>query len=258
MTLHGAKYELGQAATRAKNLARSLCRGAGFDIVSVMSPPRAAPAPDDAVFAELQKKYPFPEISASIRPLEWSLDFGGRELIADHIRQHSVRSMVEIGSFLGGSALRWLACAPELRIVCVDPWTEREEWSAGDYAAEKGRGDFREQLDQPAGFFHTFLRNVSAQKERIIPVRGRSPEALLPLFLAGFTPQLVYIDAAKSFDDIAVSHALWPQAALSGDDWMWLPAENFPARQAVLRFAALHDMQVFFRESTWVLVPPVR
>lgn len=256
MTLHGAKYEFGQAATRAKNLARSLCRGAGFDIVRVKTPPRGAAASQEAVFAELQKRFPFPEISAAIRPLDWTLDAGGRELIEDHIRQNHVRSMVEIGSFLGGSALRWLACAPELRIACVDPWTEREEWSAGDYAAEKGRGDFKQQLDQPAGFFHTFLRNVSAQKERIIPVRGRSPEALLPLFLAGFAPQLIYIDAAKSFDDIAISHALWPQAAISGDDWLYLPAENFPARQAVLRFAALHGLQVFHRQSTWVLVPP--
>lgn len=258
MTLHGAKYELGQAVTRTKNFARTLCRRAGFDVVRVITPPSTVAVSEDAVFAELQRQYPFPEISATIRPLNWTMDGGGRELIEDHIRENGVRCMVEIGSFLGGSALRWLDCAANLRIACVDPWPERDAWSAGDYAAENGYAEFREQLDCPAGFFQTFARNVIACKERIIPVRGGSPEALLPLFLANFTPQLIYIDAAKSFDDIAVSHALWPQAAISGDDWTWMPANDFPARRAVLRFASLHGMQVFHRKATWVLVPPVK
>jgi len=205
----------------------------------------------------LRKQFPFPEIDSSIRPLPWAIDSGGRELITELIRERAITRVLEIGSFLGGSAELWLQTSPALSIICVDPWPDADYWAVGDYAAQNGHFEFREQLNAPMGFYKTFLANMVNYRERLIPVRGFSPEALLPLFLAGYSPELVYIDAAKSYDDIAVSHQLWPTAVIGGDDWLWRPEENYPARQAVLRFAAEEGMEVFHRKHTWLLVPKV-
>ena len=43
-------------------------------------------------------------------------------LITDEARQTDELLMIEIGAFLGGSALRWAKASPKCRIIAIDPW----------------------------------------------------------------------------------------------------------------------------------------
>jgi hypothetical protein len=71
--------------------------------------------------ARLKARYPWPTERPSESPILWSLDYGGRRLITDAIASRGVNVLLEIGSFLGGSARQWLAASREVVVVCVDP-----------------------------------------------------------------------------------------------------------------------------------------
>jgi hypothetical protein len=191
--------------------------------------------------AELHRVFPFPpESDPSLRPFLWNLDGGGRELVEE-----------QIGSFLGGSAYRWLTASPELVVVCVDPWSDG--W-AGDYASAKGRAGFQKQLNAAEGLYRTFLLNLTQFRDRVVPVRGLSPQVLPQLFVLGFVPDLVFFDSTKRLDDLPVCHRLWPEAIFTGDDWFWADQEgDLPAQRAVKAFAAAHGFTILHQSQTWVL-----
>ncbi len=153
--------------------------------------------------------------------------------------------------FLGGSAARWLQTSPDIIVICVDPWLDG--W-AGDYAAKYGNSEFQDQLNAKEGLFQTFLVNLSACSSRVIPVRDASPEALLKLFLLGVQPDLVFLDATKTIDDLLVCHQLWPSAILTGDDWSWELEGDFLAKDAVIKFASKHGFEVIHKRQSWLIV----
>jgi hypothetical protein len=110
---------------------------------------------------------------------------------------------------------------------------------------------------QRHGNFRLALNNIRDERERFIPVRQRSPDALHYLQRRGIQPQLVYIDAFKSDDDLWTAHDLFPRALLCGDDWDWTDAEGRPAmREHVERFAGEMGLAVEAKGATWFLRPP--
>lgn len=130
----------------------------------------------------IRNRYPWPDIPTSIQPYIVSLDGGGRHLVDALIEKDAVRTMLEIGSFLGGSTYRWLAYSPHLQVIAVDPWN----WRAGDFVASernwfdwpKPPDNIVHQLNARDGLYHTFLANLAEHRERLIPVRGNSPDVL--------------------------------------------------------------------------------
>src|SRR5438094_9134553 len=83
-----------------------------------------------AALAALRERYPWPERPPAVSPVDWTLAGGGRGLITSVIVRRDLSLILEIGSFLGGSARQWLEASPRVTVITVDLW----EGPAGDYA----------------------------------------------------------------------------------------------------------------------------
>lgn len=220
----------------------------------------------------LRRDNPWPEFGyGEIEPFSLALDGGGRagrEIVVDVIRERGVDLMVEIGCFLCGSTRQWLRAAENLTVIGVDPWD-------GNWAAylqrmpedmRMARTVFHLSDDELARIVHDIrrfgnfcvaLNNVRLYKQRFIPVRRRSPEALRYLHERGIEPKLIYIDADKQRADLDIARELFPNAILCGDDWLW-PDETGELRMQrhVKEFAAEHGLEIRSARQTWVLVAP--
>jgi hypothetical protein len=212
----------------------------------------------------LRRDNPWPELVAGLEPFYLSLDGGGRHLITEVIREQRITLMVEIGCFLCGSTRQWLEASEDLTVIGVDPWDGN--WSTYLRSlAEKGRRLVETLTDPMAaadavqlhGNYQVALNNIREFRDRFIPVRRRSPEALRYLHRRRIRPQLIYIDAAKDDDELRVAHALFPNAILCGDDWNWPDDDGrYRMREHVERFVAEHGFSVDAVDETWIISKP--
>lgn len=219
----------------------------------------------------LRRDNPWPEFSyGEHAPFSLPLDGGGRggrEIIVEAIQTQSVELMVEVGSFLCGSTLQWLRASDKLTVIGVDPWDDnwggyiemtaqdpvrsRSVWHLTDQEVARIVYDVRR-----FGNFCTAMNNVRLYKDRFIPVRRSSPEALRYLHGRGIDPQLIYIDATKERDDLDVAHQLFPKAILCGDDWLWPDATGvLRMQQHVKAFASEHGFEIRSARQSWLLTP---
>ncbi len=204
----------------------------------------------EAQLQRLRSRWPWPDTPPGVEPAEWPLDGGGRELITECIAPDAPFLILEIGSFLGSSAQKWLNASPGAFVIAVDPW-EGKWWA--DYAMKHGRVSLAEQFALKDGPFLTFLASNWKFKDRLFPCRATSPDILHVLAGMGVQPDLVYFDSDKSGADIETAHRLFPGALLTGDDWTWRHEHEYPIRKAVREFARAHDFSVVAYKATWVL-----
>jgi hypothetical protein len=218
-----------------------------------------APAAAGSSVNRLAKQFPWPAQRPSLRRVDWGLDAGGKKLVKDLIRKLPRDSVVlEIGSFLGGSALQWLQCSGQFTLICVDPWVYRN--SIRRFAIRQGQPEWVvRQIDQPDGGYLTFLNNLWEYRHRVIPMRGCSQEMLPLIAAAGVRPSLIYLDADKTGREIEPCHALFPEAIITGDDW-WFgvdrwrrPDEGYPIRRPVRAFCRRHGRYLRTSKMTWVI-----
>lgn len=206
--------------------------------------------------AALRQKFPWPDESPPVAPVDWSIDAGGRQLIIRLIKERNISLILEIGVFLGGSTRTWLKACPDLQVIAVDPWPGSFE---ADFAIEKKRPELADQLRGPDGSFHTFLSSMWRYRDRVVPVRGWAPQILYDIHATGVNPDLIYINADKNGREINVCHQLFPDAILTGDDWWWgkeqwsRPDDGYPIRKPVKEFCAQHDRYLRTSAHTWVI-----
>jgi hypothetical protein len=213
-----------------------------------MNPP-TRPIAEQAALSALRQRYPWPTIRPAVPPIDWSLDGGGRRLVADAIAHREIRLVLEIGAFLGGSTKLWLAASPNVTVIALDPW----EGSWANFAIVSGKPEHADQLGRPEGGYQTFLANLWADRERVVPLRGRSPEKLHELAELGVIPDLVYLDSDKSGVELELCHELFPSAILCGDDWTYGADEGYPIRQPVREFCRRHGRYVRTKMATWII-----
>jgi len=215
----------------------------------------------DGPFEKLLAENPWPDTSG-VEAWDFTLGGGGRHLVDAMIRKRKPKYMLEIGCFLGASAKRWLSLDPALKLVGVDPWSDWLIEQCKKYVGRPGLTRAYPDIDVQRRFaadverhgpFPTAMANLRGFEGRFVPFRGLSPEVLPALKEAGFTPDLIYIDAGKKADDLDVCHALWPDAILTGDDWHWNRTKGYPMRKIVNDFAEKHGFSVWAEHATWVL-----
>ena len=212
----------------------------------------------------LRRDHPWPELPVGVDPFYLSLDGGGRELITDVICDRGITLMVEIGCFLCGSTRQWLDASPDLTVIGVDPWGGN--WSVYlRQLAAKGNPSMKTLPDplatavtiQRHGNYLLALNNIRDHRERFIPVRQNSPDALHYLRERRVRPQLIYIDATKREDELWVANELFPKAILCGDDWNWPNDQGrFQMQEHVQRFVDEHGFSVEARAATWLITKP--
>ncbi len=205
----------------------------------------------------------WPDVSA-LRRWNVGLGGGGRHLVHAAIREHGAKVLLEIGVFLGQSARLWLETHPDLKVVGLDPWgddlVEQCERYVGRETLNKVYPDAQDQADFIAdvrthGVKALALANLLEFKDRFVPIEATSPEAIPALCAAEVRPDIIYIDAGKTIEDLDVCHLFWPDAILCGDDWHWGRTKGYPMRQVVEAFAAAHGFDIEAEHATWVLKP---
>ena len=141
---------------------------------------------------------------------------GNRIQLEELIARLEIRTVVEIGSFLGLSAA-WFGQRVE-RVTCVDIWGLIPQWGMG------------------ADFYERFLANMEAVgvRDRIFPIRGDSHSAeiydLVP------EADLVYIDGDHRFEGCRLDIQMYgfkARKVLCGDDYAPDHAELAGVAQAV-------------------------
>ena len=222
---------------------------------------------DTAPLDLLRKKYPWPEVRPNYRPFRWALDGGGRHLVNDVIGKRGLKIMLEIGVFVGGSCLQWLEANPTLTVIGVDPWPDNAE--IGDYFARTisiyrhivdlgGMSDEEvvAQMNRPDAALGGTLSNLWEYRDRFIPVRGYAPEVLQEIDACGVIPDIVFLDAMKTGEEITVIHALWPNCIITGDDWSWADDGGVaPIREPVIRHADSNGLRLTAECATWLITP---
>lgn len=195
---------------------------------------------------------------------------GGREIILRQIIEKDVSLMVEVGCFLGGSAQHWLNAKPDLTLIGVDPWDgnwadyvegmlkhpsmSRHVEHLSDLEVMRIVGLLRHH-----GNFAVAMNNLRSYQDRFQPVRRFSPEALHYLDRREIPVQMIYVDAFKHRADLDAAFALFPEAILCGDDWLW-PDETgrFVMQDAIKEFAKDHGFEIEAKRQSWVLHRPGR
>lgn len=198
----------------------------------------------------LRTRHPWPEVPPWADQDVWDLGSRGRELIVDLIRSRGVRTIVEVGSFMGGSARRWLDASPHVIVIAIDPW-EGDWWV--NYAAKRGRSELARRFGEPNGPYLAFQSAMWPYRERLVAVKGTSPGKLHEIAALGIRPDLLHFDSDKEGNDFEIAMQLWPAAIMTGDDWTWDVSSGYPARRAARRLAAAHGMKIRVKGETWVL-----
>ena len=213
----------------------------------------------------LRRDNPWPEFNWElITPFNLTLDGGGRHLVTEKIRQNPTGVFLEIGTFLGGSAIQWLTTSNQLKVIGVDPWGGNwgpyieqminhpsfEKHLPPDHSIQEIVGALKEW-----GNFCIALNNLRRFKDRFIPIRQKSPEVFEYLISRGITPDFIYIDANKEAQDLVAAYDAFPNAILCGDDWNWRnPQGQLQMRENVERFAESKGFSIEADKATWLLM----
>lgn len=123
----------------------------------------------------------------------------------------SYRQIIEIGSWLGFSALKLAEWNPNATIVCIDPWLGSFELIQMD--------GLRRQIGHS---YAQFCANTHHLQHRIWPLRMTGVDGMILCHEEGFSPQLIFIDGSHQYEmvwgDIHAARRLFPKATLVLDD----------------------------------------
>lgn len=212
-------------------------------------------------FKALHSEIIWPDLT-DVTPWDYTLGGSGRHLVDKIITDSGAKLLLEIGCFMCSSTRRWLDTHPKLNVIGIDPWGDELIEQVSRYVGRPNLTRRYPDIDMQKQFlrdvetqgpYATALANVQEFQDRFIPVRGFSPDALYTLKDKGIEPDIIYIDCNKKPDELAVSHKLWPNAHITGDDWHWSRTKGYPMRQIVYAFAEMHGFTVEAERATWVL-----
>jgi len=167
-----------------------------------------------AMIAAIKKRHPWP-VREPDAPEDWHgwLRSDTHAMLYRHLTA-ATRLVVECGSWLGLSTRAILFGAPSATVICCDHWKGSPEQQADPDCARR----------LPM-LYETFLRNLWPWRDRVIPIRADSLDALAEVHQAGLVPDLVYLDTEHTYDrvsrELAFCTAHWPSTTIVGDDYDW-------------------------------------
>jgi predicted O-methyltransferase YrrM len=159
--------------------------------------------------------------------------WGHRHWVFDMVlRDARPRTIFEVGTWKGGSAIKMAQLCKELRldaaIVCVDTWLGSPE-----HIRKPDRNRWTDSLNRRWGYpqlYHTFMANVLKWEceDIIVPYPATSENAAVVFTNARLKADLVYIDAAHEYEPALRDYtAYWELlndgGYLIGDDYIGWP-----------------------------------
>lgn len=191
---------------------------------------------------------------ASARPRGWG---STGAVFAELIEEVRPDTIVELGAFLGASALHMAAVARNLSlspaILCIDDF---RGWPA---FRDRFRRDVPAQRHGDALLLPQFMANVAAagEAERVLPLPFSTASTLTALCHWGVYADLIEVDAGHDFHsawaDINLAWAvLRPGGIMFGHDY-FTGADDHGVRRAVTLFAKVKGLTVRPHGQHWIL-----
>lgn len=194
--------------------------------------------------------------SAPMKVKGWHSD---RPVIRNLIKEHRPDLYVEVGTWLGASAIHAADVMDgeglESPIICIDTWLGAQEfWE--DVAHNERHEDLELRNGYPS-VYHRFLANVlhAGHAGRIVPLPQTSLIAGRLLRKQGLKAGLIYIDCSHDEGDVLRDietywEILEDNGILFGDDY----DEFWPGLvHDVNRFAVARGLEVETRDGVWIL-----
>jgi len=218
-------------------------------------------------FEQYLLRWPWPKHSSidGVAPFQWSLDGGGRELIQEVIQSKPEAILLELGCFMGGAPRAWLSQNSKLKCICVDPWgdnlvpyvknLQNVDWALHSYGRET-LAHYGELLER-YGPMAIVRNNLEEFQDRCVLVQGGAPAVFDELSSAGVTPDIVFLDALKQWDEFLGASETFPDAVITGDDWSWRDKDGkYPVREYASEIARRRGGTVFATRATFVISEP--
>lgn len=139
------------------------------------------------------------------------------------------KEIIEVGSWLGASAVHMLSLAPKAHMWCIDTWLGALEF----LEMEGPERDLRPVLGYPTVYYQ-FLANIRLRgvENRITVIPNTSQIAAKYLNNKKITADLIYVDGSHDFQDVlddveTYMKLLKPGGVLFGDDYgQWESVRN--------------------------------
>lgn len=159
------------------------------------------------------------------------LEESNKEILQGFFKRFSIKTVIELGSWKGRSALFFASLLPEDgKVYCVDTWQ--------GYTATYKDKSFENYTEDKPLLFQQFLSNVVTKKQtdKIIPVRMTTKQAAVHLDIKA---DLIYIDAShdeKSVMEDIMNYApkLSENGVLCGDDYRRFQGVTDATHQAAI------------------------
>ncbi|TKY64131.1 hypothetical protein E2542_SST14021 [Spatholobus suberectus] len=202
------------------------------------------------------ENFPPAHAAAKLRRTTKVKGWGSRGAVFENlIRRVRPRTVVEVGTFLGASAIHMAELTRRLgletQILCVD-----------DFRGWAGFRDRFNKIPMENGdvlLFYQFLQNVVTfnHTESVLPVPFSSGSTLISFCEWGVFADLIEIDAGHDFlsawaDINRGFRILRPSGVIFGHDY-FTAADNKGVRRAVDLFAKVHNLKVNVDGQHWVI-----
>lgn len=128
---------------------------------------------------------------------------GDHSFYGDAIARHADPLIVEVGSFLGRSAMlmaeKMKAAGKQGCVVCVDHWLT--DWQHCE--EDEFRGLTKHHCGAPT-YYYTFMANVVAKglQDFIVPLRMDAYNAARRLDVLKISPDVIYVDGCHDYDPV--------------------------------------------------------
>lgn len=210
------------------------------------------------------KQPPFPALDGELagRPI------GDIKKLLPRLRElvgRPVRLIVEVGGELGGSTRFFLNAFEAATVITIDPWPERY-----GHVARKWPKVAEFAVEDKHSYYRVFQSMNWQWRDRLLPFRTISGIGFPELFRDGIEPDVIYLDGLHTYhgcyDDLALSHFLFPNAVICGDDWAYQPGTgaahflgiDLPVRKAVTDFALTHGKLNIVVEGNSYIIEPAK
>lgn len=195
----------------------------------------------------LDKLFKWPETKPTVPPDShgWLCD-ENKQILKRYITD-DVKTIVELGSWLGLSARFILDNALHANLIAIDHWSST---LVGHDNGGTTDPMFDSSIEKISTLWETFLVNCWDYKDRLYPVRAYTKDGLIMVNKLNIKVDLVYIDASHSYEDvlqdITLSKQFWPNAKIIGDDYGWNGVIT-----AVHEYAEKNKLQVEHIGNCW-------
>ena len=222
----------------------------------------------DKLLIDLGEKQPSDFVADKLAIIELAGNNHGRELITKMIINEAQKTdellMIEIGSFLGGSALRWANASSKCRVIAIDPWAnDHVEYLKAIYKDTKRSSMLSDISDEKLNITLDYLqangslnytKQITSHQKNIDLVRSQSPAFLLTLYFRQIYPDIIYFDADKDGQDIELAISIFPKSIICGDDYIWIDQnKKNPIMSCLEKLKKHHRRSIIKNGQSWIL-----